>query len=76
MFYYHGKVLRAARWKQWKLHLEVTKSELGGAYKKLENPMLFNVEHDPSERYDISDKHPDIIQKIQAIIEEHNASLK
>ncbi len=75
MFYYHGKTLRAVRWKHWKLHLEIAKSELGGGYKKPEQPLLFNLEYDPGEQYNIAGEHPEIVQTIQEVVHEHEKTM-
>ena len=76
MFYYHSGALRAVRWKQWKLHLETSKSEQGDGFVKLDKPLLFNLEQDPGEQYNIADKRPEIITGIQEIIKKHNASIE
>lgn len=71
MFYYSGGVLRAVRWKQWKLHMETSKSEQLGEFAKLEKPLLYDLQQDPGEQYDIANKHPDIITEMQEIIKKH-----
>jgi arylsulfatase A len=37
----------------------------------LEEPLLYNLNIDPSEKYDIVYKNPDILEKINAILGEH-----
>jgi len=76
IFYYYGTTLRALRWKKWKLHLEISKSEKGGGFLKLNKPLLFNLDEDPGEEYDIADKNTEIIAQIQEIIKRHNDSIQ
>jgi arylsulfatase A-like enzyme len=75
MFYYSGPALRAVRWRQWKLHVQEPKSELQGGYNQVERPLLFNLEQDPGEQYDVADRHPDIINVIQRLAEKHEATM-
>ena len=72
MFYYFGKRIRAVRWQQWKLHVEIAVDELSSKYKTPEKPLLFDVEQDPRERFDIADEHQEIVEKILEMIEIHS----
>jgi hypothetical protein len=46
-----------------------------GGYKETQQPLLYNIEQYPSEKYDLASKYPDIIKKIQTIIAEHQLTL-
>ncbi len=71
MFYWRGSRLYAARHGAFKAHF-ITRSEYGGeAPVEHETPLLYNLDHDPSEKYDIAAKHPDVIAEIRRIAEEH-----
>jgi arylsulfatase A len=76
MVFYRGDQLRAIRKGPWKMHLytktEYTKSKV----KKHDPPLLYNIEHDPSEKYDLGAKHPDIIRDLQKEITKHQATLE
>jgi len=37
---------------------------------------LFNLEQDPSEKYNIADQHPEVIQEIIQIVKEHKKTVK
>lgn len=37
----------------------------------IENPELYNLDHDPSEKYNISEKHPGVISELKQIFVEH-----
>ena len=34
-------------------------------------PLLYNVEHDPSEKYDLAKNNPEIIQKLNILCQDH-----
>ena len=38
-------------------------------------PCLYNLEHDPSEKYDVGKKHPEVIADLRKEIEDHKANL-
>ena len=72
LFYYRGTQLYAVRFGDFKAHF-VTQGEYGQFGEKIihDPPLLYNLNHDPSEKYNISDKHPDILEKIEALVNEH-----
>ena len=41
----------------------------------LKTPLLFNLNEDPSEKYDIAEENPEIIEKIKELVEKHNKDL-
>src|SRR5690606_16749117 len=61
VFYYFGinHQLMAVRKGKWKLHIR-TYSQLGISYFEKDDPLLFDLEVDPSEKYDLAGKHPEI----------------
>jgi arylsulfatase A-like enzyme len=75
-FFYRGSELYAVRRGPYKLHL-ITED----AYKKdnqktfHDPPLLFNVQEDPGEQFDIYSGHPDIAQDILDEIESHRSNL-
>lgn len=78
LFYYRGYKLMAVRKGPWKAHF-ITQDAYGpGARKAVEHdtPVLFNLEHDPSERHNVADKHPEIIADIIKDVEAHKAKVK
>ena len=56
----------AIRHGKWKLHLN-TYSQLKIDYFNGKLPLLFNLEEDPSEKYDLSDKYPEIVEKLERL---------
>ena len=44
--------------------------------KKIHNPpLLYNLNKDASEKYDISKEYPDVIKKINRIVSEHKQKM-
>ena len=41
----------------------------------LNKPLLFNLSEDPSEKYNIADENPEIIEKIKVLIQKHKKDL-
>ncbi len=75
MFFYASNQLRAVRKGPWKMHL-VTKTEYVGQQVQEHNPpLLFHLEQDPSEKYNVSEQHPDIIEELKKIVAEHQAGV-
>ncbi|WP_026956814.1 sulfatase family protein [Algoriphagus vanfongensis] len=76
MFYYHGDHLFAVRKGDFKLYLY--KNNPVGYPEKLEvleRPSLYNLAVDPSERFDLYEKNPEVIESITKLIEEHQANM-
>jgi arylsulfatase A-like enzyme len=75
MFYYRDTDVFAARKGDYKAHF-ITQSEYGSDERKVqEPPLLYNLNVDPSEKYNIADQHPEIIDEIKKILEEHQKTL-
>jgi len=72
--YYRGSRLMALRKGPWKAHF-MTRSGYGGdAPEEHDPPLLFHLERDPSERFDVAKAHPDIIADLAAEAARHRAS--
>ena len=76
MFYYVSVELRAVRKGPWKLHLASNSPASGDTVTRYERPPLYNLLDDPSEKYDISDSHPEVVKDLLRLIEEHKKNLK
>ena len=78
IFYYRNREIFAVRYGKYKAHF-ITK----GAYnypepnqkKYLEEPLLYNLENDPSEKYNIYNENQGVINEINLILEEHFKNL-
>lgn len=76
-FFYFGidHKLMAVRKGKWKLHVE-TYSQLGIDYFDSKLPLLFNIESDPSEKYNLADKNPEVVQELSLLINQMKQQIK
>lgn len=76
MFFYRGQQLYAVRKGPYKAHF-ITRPAYGqGAAVKHEPPLLYHLEHDPSEKHNLAKDHPKIVEEIKKTAEAHRAGLK
>ena len=73
MFFYKGDELFAVRLGDFKLHLKTT--DWNKEPKKHNPPLLFNLNIDPSEKFNISSKNPEKVKEILELIKVHNLRL-
>ncbi len=70
-FYYGpGNRLHAVRKGPWKLHIK-TSSQTRKKYFDGKLPLLFQLDEDPSEKYDLADKEPEVVQELTELLEQH-----
>lgn len=69
-FFYGPRKLHAVRKGAWKLHIH-TSSQTRKDYFEGKLPLLFNIEIDPSEQYELSESHPEIVKDLMNEIEAH-----
>jgi arylsulfatase A-like enzyme len=75
-FYWHINDLRAVRKGPWKLHTATTVAATAPAKTTiLDKPALYNVQIDPSEKYDVAAANPAIVQELLALLKTHEASI-
>jgi len=74
MFYYRGDRLYAVRVGDYKAHF-ITQSGYEPQATEHDPPLLYNVNVDPSEKYDIAADHPDMIEVINEVVRQHNEGL-
>src|SRR5262249_52630988 len=65
LFYYREAELMAVRRGPWKLHI-MTIDPASDQEKPVAHdpPLLFNLTVDPSERFDVAGRHPDVVQRL------------
>jgi len=68
--FYRQDTLIALRHKEWKLFIKDPNPWDDGPKQK-DMPLLYNVEHDPSEKYDLAKNNPEIIQKLNILSQDH-----
>ncbi len=74
VFFYRGTDLFAVRMGDFKAHF-ITQGGYNPQREVHDTPLLYNLAIDPSEKYDVSGQHPDIIEKIREVIRSHEANL-
>jgi arylsulfatase A-like enzyme len=75
LLYYRGRQLMAARLGPWKAHF-MTQAGYGQLKpEKHDPPLLFNLDNDPSEQYDLAKDHGDVIADIRKLVSEHESGL-
>ncbi len=75
MVYYRGTKLMALRKGPWKAHF-ITKPAYGRApFQQHNPPLLYHLEHDPSEKHDLSKENPDVIKELVAAAEKHKKTV-
>jgi arylsulfatase A-like enzyme len=76
VFYYCDNELSAVRQGPWKLHIRTIEAAAGQTKSRPQaSPLLYNVETDPSERFNVADRHPEVVERLLKIIEAHRASV-
>ena len=77
-YYFSGSALQAVRQGPWKLAI-VPQNEAMGSKVPPDasgtNPRLYDLDHDIGERTDVADKHPDIVERLQALAKRMDAEL-
>jgi arylsulfatase A len=76
MFYYRGFQLMAARLGPWKAHF---KTQTGYGQPMLEvhdPPLLYNLDVDPSERFNVAAANADVLAQIHALVEKHRSGMQ
>ena len=74
IFFYDAAQLFAVRKGAWKLHLKST--EVGsGDITQYALPMLFNLETDPSEKYNVAKENPELVKQLRELAALHQKSV-
>jgi arylsulfatase A-like enzyme len=74
--YYRGATLYAARLGPWKAHY-ITRSAYGPDQPQTHDPaLLFHLGIDPGERFNVADKHPEVLAEIAKAVERHRATVE
>jgi len=78
MIYYYGQQIWAIRKGDYKAHF-TTKSPAygrGGKPVKHDPPLLYNLEVDPSEEFNLARQHPEVIESLKAAVESHRKTVE
>jgi len=74
MFYYRESRLYAVRVGDYKAHF-ITQGGYDPAITEHDPPLLFNLNADPSEKYNIAAEYPEIIKEIREVVRRHNEEM-
>jgi arylsulfatase A len=75
LFYYRGTRLFAARKDQWKLHLLTQKGYGQPKPNAHDPPLLFDLNADPGETFNVAAQHPEVVADLLKEIETHRATV-
>ncbi len=76
VFYYRGPRLYALRHGPYKAHF-FTRSEYGPDPEVAHDPpLLYDLDQDPGEKYDVASRHPDVITALRRVAAEHAKTLR
>lgn len=78
VFYWWGSELMAVRKGNWKYYFKVLIDQYLQTRKIIvsENPLLYNLGEDPSEKFNLAAEHPDIILNLIKVAENHKNNMK
>ena len=77
MFFYTRGVLHAVRHDNYKLHwLTREPVHYGRPAIPHDPPLLYDVEQDPGEQYDLAAQHPEVVRELQALVVEHQRTVQ
>lgn len=75
VFYYRGTELYAVRKGRFKAHFTTRVEYAAGDPVPHDPPLLYNLEEDPSEQYDVAKQNPEVIAEILAIAKQHRSTV-
>lgn len=78
MYYYRGTRLMAVRHREYKAHY-ITQAAYGPDSRKpvtQKTPQLYNLDIDPSERFDIAKQQADVLKTIEELVQEHRNQME
>jgi arylsulfatase A-like enzyme len=76
LFYYGGSGFAAVRHGSYKAHFVIPASgATAGAGPAEGGPQLYNLDEDPSERFDLASKQPDVLAGLRRIADEHKKTV-
>ena len=73
--FYRGTQLMAIRKGPWKAHFQTRAGYRQAAADVHDPPLLFHLDHDPSEKYDMAEEYPEVVADLIRAAEEHRASV-
>lgn len=76
MIFYHGLEIFAVRKGDYKLYYYKNNPEgYPQRLEKMQEPEMYNIQEDPSERFNIVDRFPELVTEINGVVKKHKAGL-
>ncbi|MCC5937090.1 MAG: sulfatase [Lunatimonas sp.] len=76
MYFYHGTRLFGARKGSYKAHYYQNNPRgYPERMEVLEQAKLYQVQHDPGEQYDLAAMHPEVLEEIAEMVEQHRSNM-
>ncbi len=75
IYYYRGAQLWAARKGPWKIHYVTRSAYVGDQPVEHEPPLLFHLDRDPGEQFNLAEEHPEVILELQEMVDAHLTEL-
>ncbi|WP_236252927.1 sulfatase [Echinicola sp. 20G] len=76
VYYYFRDKLHAVRKGPWKAHFTTKPSYSSEPAQEHKVPLLYQIENDPSEKYNVNEAHPEIVAELTRAYEEHLKSFE
>lgn len=77
VFYWRTEDLYAVRVGPWKVHFTTEGAYgIGSGREDHQPPELYNLDTDPSEKYNVAALHPDVIERLTRVAEQHRQSIE
>ena len=70
-----GAELKAIRKGTWKMFIQAPYNTFSPEESNEKLPILFNVDEDPSEKYNVAKDHPDVLEELTALATAHQKSV-
>ncbi|MBX2874647.1 MAG: sulfatase [Saprospiraceae bacterium] len=76
VIYYLGAQVFAFRKGPWKMHLKTLNPYIGEQPVAHDPPLLYQLDHDPSERFNLAAEHPEVLEELRAALQVHLDGVK
>lgn len=73
--FYRGNLIFAVLSGKWKAHFITQTAYPNGPLEYQNPPLLYDIESDPSEKYNVADKNPEILEKISELKKAHEKTV-
>lgn len=70
-FYYRNSTLQAVRSGPYKAHFMTRTEGHDKLPKAIDQPWLYNLDHDPAEQFDVSKDHPEVVAELRRLADAH-----